>query len=267
MMATQKDLATELQKALSYNGFAVVDIWGFCPGRFLKRNQWTIKQMRETSAALPGAGGTILRNERAEYGRHYFEQAKAQSASPPLPTVDVRFEPILSGRCEVLLLGAAGQRINTAGEILCLAALSSGLHATQKNDYPITVLRGHSISEVVLSSRPIDYTGLHAPGIVVALSSQGVARRERVFASLDAGACVIKAKGVGIPSTAARVVSVDFKTRSVRSADRALAALAVLAHMGRIITPDMLQSALEARFEEKQRDQATALITRGDWAV
>lgn len=44
------------------------------------------------------------------------------------------------------MLGGAGQRILTAGEILCLAGASAGLHAAQKNDYPITVMRGHSMN-------------------------------------------------------------------------------------------------------------------------
>ncbi|MCK7509936.1 MAG: hypothetical protein MZV70_41825 [Desulfobacterales bacterium] len=60
----------------------------------------------------------------------------------------------------MILLGSAGQRILTAGEILCLAGLHAGLNVTQKNDYDITVLRGPSISEMILSPQAIDYTGI-----------------------------------------------------------------------------------------------------------
>jgi hypothetical protein len=53
-----------------------------------------------------------------------------------------RIDPPQSGRREAVLLGSAGQRIITAGEILCLAGLTAGLNTTQKNEYNITVCGG-----------------------------------------------------------------------------------------------------------------------------
>jgi len=258
-MAHHKDLPDGMEKAMTYNGFAVLDIWGLCPGRYLKRNQLTLQQLEKGMAKQHQPGGIIPRNERPEYAGRYFQLAKDQKTAPAMRSVEVRFDTSFSGRREILLLGAAGQRINTAGELLCLAAITAGLHATQKNDYPITVLRGHSISEVVLSSAPIDYTGLQAPGAVLALSPEGVNRREKVFASLDSAALVIKTKGLGIPATAAKVVEVDFKGRAIQRADWALAGLAVLARMGLIITADMLTAAIECRFDRNPRERALAV--------
>ncbi|GAG22567.1 unnamed protein product, partial [marine sediment metagenome] len=37
--AYQKDLPELIEKAVRYKGFSVVDIWGVCPGRYLKRNK------------------------------------------------------------------------------------------------------------------------------------------------------------------------------------------------------------------------------------
>ena len=80
-----------------------------------------------------------------------------------------------------MLLGSAGQRIITAGELLCLAGLSAGLHATQKNEYSVTVLRGPSISELILSPDNIEYTGIKKPTTIVALGQEGVNHRKALF--------------------------------------------------------------------------------------
>ena len=79
------------------------------------------------------------------------------------------------------MLGSAGQRIITAGEILCLAGLTAGLQTTQKNEYNITVLRGPSISELILSPEEIDFTGIENPTVMVALDQEGVDRRRDLF--------------------------------------------------------------------------------------
>ena len=107
----------------------------------------------------------------------------APAASKPLRVAAICDAPI-DERCDVLLLGSAGQYINTVGEILCLAGMSGGLHVSQKNDHPITVLRGHSIAEVVLDREPIDYTGIGTPDVVLCVAAEGVARRKKVFGTL-----------------------------------------------------------------------------------
>ena len=85
---------------------------------------------------------------------------------------------------EIIILGGAGQRVVTAGEILCLAGMTAGLNATQKNDYPITVLRGHSISELILSPDEIEFTGIEKPGVIIAIGPEGVNRRKGLFGNL-----------------------------------------------------------------------------------
>ena len=50
-------------------------------------------------------------------------------------------------------------KIGSAATIFCQGAILSGLWATQRNEYPVTVKSGHSISEIVLSPQEILYTG------------------------------------------------------------------------------------------------------------
>ena len=114
-----------------------------------------------------------------------------------------------------------GRESTPRGEILCLSALSGGLHATLKSDYPITVLRGHSICETVLSSDPINYTGIKKPDVVVALSQEGVNRRKPLFAQLDEDTTVLAADDISLPETDGSVIIMDFKTAGISNADRA----------------------------------------------
>jgi hypothetical protein len=41
-------------------------------------------------------------------------------------------------------------RIVTAGDIVCYAGMSTGMNVSMKNDYNITVLRGQSVSEILI---------------------------------------------------------------------------------------------------------------------
>ena len=107
-----------------------------------------------------------------------------QPASPP-SKVEASVNAPQTGRQDVVMLGAAGQRILTAGEVLGIAGLTAGLNVTQKNEYNITVMTGPSISELILSPEEIDYTGIVSPTAVIALAPEGVARRKELFAQLN----------------------------------------------------------------------------------
>lgn len=258
----RKDLAAEIQRAVEFGGFSVLDIWGVCPGRYTKKNQLTPKAIDEALAALPPLEGVVAENARPEYGRHYRSlAAKLQPAAEP-SKIEARFLPPSPQRQEVILLGSAGQRIITAGEILCLAGLSAGLNTSQKNDYNITVLRGPSISELILSPQEIDYTGLENPGVIVALAQEGVDRRKQMFAKLDAGALILQIDGVKVPDCKARVQLIDLKARRIRNSDWALASVGVLAAQGKIINSQMLEAALKTRFKGSTLAESLELVRK-----
>jgi Pyruvate/2-oxoacid:ferredoxin oxidoreductase gamma subunit len=161
----------------------------------------------------------------------------------------------------VIILGAAGQRILTAGEVLGIAGLTAGLNVTQKNEYNITVMTGPSISELILSPEDIDYTGTVSPTAVMALAPEGVARRKGLFAQLNEEALVIQVAGVEIPTTKAQVFPVDFKGRNIKKPDWALACLATLAGMNKVLTPEMLHAAIGLRFKGKTLEIVRELVS------
>ena len=254
------DLVDQMVAAISYDGFSVIDMWGMCPGRYTKRNKITPKRIDADLANLPPFQGPVPENQRQEYARNYRDVAERLPMPLRPPKIEARFQPPASGRQEVLILGSAGQRIVTAGEIFCLAGMTGGWHATLKNDYPITVLRGHSVSEMVLSPRPVDYTGIERPGVVVALADEGVGRRKKMLSRLDGETLIIKAAGVTLPETGATVQVVDFKAQKIKSQDWALASLALLAKKGRVISMEMLKAALAVRFKKALFETAVELV-------
>jgi Pyruvate/2-oxoacid:ferredoxin oxidoreductase gamma subunit len=260
--AYRQDLGEEIQRAIEFKGFAVLDIWGVCPGRYTQRNRMTPKIIEEMLADAAPFEGVMPENVRPEYSGHYQELARMQPSPPALAKIEAKFDAPQPGRHEVVLLGSAGQRIITAGEILCLAGLTAGLRTTQKNEYNITVLRGPSISELILSPEEIDFTGIEHPSVIVALDQEGVDRRSNLFKHLGKDTLIIQIRGVTLPASKAGIHRVDFKGQGIKRADWALASLAVLAKLNKVIRPEMLEAALKVRFKGEALRSSLDLIDR-----
>jgi len=258
----QKDLPQVIAEAIGYEGFAVLDIWGICPGRYTRANPLTPRVIEETLANQPGPAGEVAANRRQEYGAQYRETASKLSLPNPPAVVAKQFDPPQPGCHSVLLLGNAGQRILTAGEILCLAGLTAGLQASQKNEYNITVLRGPSISELIISEETIEFAGIGRPDVILALSQEGVDRRGPLFAGLTPETLVLQASDVTLPPSGATVSLIDFKSLGIKADNRALAGLAALAKMNRIISTDMLRAALTLRFRNAVLTSALELVEK-----
>jgi 2-oxoglutarate ferredoxin oxidoreductase subunit beta len=257
-----KDLADLLAGAISFEGFSLVDIWGLCTGRYLGKNPGAPQEIQSTLAGLPPYRGPVAQNFRREYASHYREQAGG--APWEVPRIPARFRPPATERREVVLLGTAGDRIISAGTLLAQAAVSAGMHVTQKSDYAITVMRGPSVTELIISPEPIIYPGVEQPDVVVALSREGVRRRRELLARMRPEGRIVAAKEVALPPTPARVLHVDFQACSVKRKERALAALAVVARGGDPVTGEMLENAAARTLRGKSLDSALALLKRAE---
>jgi len=260
--AYQKDLADKMQQAIQYDGFAALDIWGICPGRYTRRNPMTFKTIQTALEKVPAFDGPIPENSRPEYGRQYRQMALKQKPGSLPPKVAKQFTPLIDSDKGILILGSAGQRIITAGEILCLAGLTAGLHASQKNDYPITVLRGHSATDVILSPQKIAFSGIETPNVVLALGQEGVDRRKALFSSFSDETLIITDSRVTLPECRGNRLVLDFKTHKVKRQDMAMASLACLAKQQKLISMPMLKAALGIRFKGKALQGALALVQR-----
>ena len=95
---------------------------------------------------------------------------------------------------------------------------------------------------------------------MVALAQEGVDRRRDLFERLAKDALIIQIGGVNLPASKARIHRVDLKAQGVKPPDWALASLAVLAKLKKVIHPKMLEAALKVRFKGKALASALQLI-------
>jgi Pyruvate/2-oxoacid:ferredoxin oxidoreductase gamma subunit len=259
----QKNLPQLLFDAIGFEGFSVVDIWGTCTGHYMRRNPLGRQDMERRMSELRAFEGPVPANRRPEYGGAYREAYRPAGGSGSEGLIlDAVFERPIKERREIVLLGAAGDRIISAGSLLAQAAILGGMRVTQKNDYDITVMRGPSVSDLVISPEPILYTGVERPDVVVALAREGVQRKRGIFAAMSPAGRIILNKGLEIPDTAAQVMEVDFKGLGIKRTERALAALALLAGTRDPISPEMLEMALRGSLSGKALDDNLDLTKR-----
>jgi 2-oxoglutarate ferredoxin oxidoreductase subunit beta len=245
------DLSGQIVEAMKHKGFSVLETLGLCTGRYTKRNQLTPKTLDRMIADLPARGGLVEKNLRPEYGELYRKLAKGKNNFPKPVTIEKMFALLNPKPQEVVILGSAGMRIVTAGDIVCYAGMAAGMNVSMKNDYNITVLRGQSVSEILISPKKIGYAGIKTPSVVLALSEEGVQRRQKIFKTLPPSAFVLKEKSVAIPQTRAEVYEIDFREYKILKQDWALASLGVLAGKEKVLTKEMLEFAIKSRFSEK----------------
>ena len=258
--AHSRDLARTLQEAIQFQGFAVLDIWGVCPGRYTRKNQLSPGDIDDRLEAEAPCPGVVEKNQRREFGGHYREMAASREAVQLDQGLEATLPDPGIGRREIVVLGDAGQRVITAGELLCRAGLSSGLQVTQKSEYNITVLRGPSNTEVILSPSRILYTGIREPTAILAVGQEGVNRRSGLFAGLSEECLVVRAGGVAIPETPARVVSPDLRSLGIKPRDLALASVAVLASEGQVLSTEMLKAAMARTFRPGVLESALEVV-------
>jgi 2-oxoglutarate ferredoxin oxidoreductase subunit beta len=178
-LATDRNLGEVIAAAIAHPGFAVVEILELCTGFGVPLNRMDGKALR----VIAEAGGhqlgvRIERADRRPYHEVYREQFPVPAGDPAPPPADAvpapRFAHGLAGPLTAVIAGSAGERVQTAAAVLCQAAVLSGLHCVQKNDYPVTVGSGFSLSEVKLAPEPILYTGIDSPDAVIITSADGL---------------------------------------------------------------------------------------------
>ncbi|MBN1148175.1 MAG: 2-oxoacid:acceptor oxidoreductase family protein [Anaerolineales bacterium] len=182
-----KSLPDLIVQAIQNEGFSLIDIWELCAAYFAPTNRFNKRLLEETLDSLGFATGILHLDERPEYARAYRQATADQLGEPsmagqPLAT---KYRHHLKNRLDCLIAGAAGQKIGTAAAAFARGAVLSGLWATQRDDYPVTVRSGHSISEVILSPQEIRFLGTPKPGLVVALFEEGLKKIRPRLGQLD----------------------------------------------------------------------------------
>ncbi|MBI5197462.1 MAG: 2-oxoacid:acceptor oxidoreductase family protein [Nitrospirae bacterium] len=229
-----------IAEGLTCGGFALIDIQEYCTAYFVPAN------MTEENGilALPVEETPVVavsRHDREEYSRAYRSRYHRPPGTPEKERKETSLDPVFSHRLtrktSVVLAGGAGQKIQSTAALLCRAAILSGLHATQKNDYPITIMTGYSVSEILVSPEPIDYTGIVSPDILVLLSEEGLKKVGKSIPALSATSILYAEESLTLPPTRASVRRLPFRQTAAKidSASVALVAVgALLSNSGAI---------------------------------
>ena len=245
-----------VRQAVATEGFALVDIWSLCVAYYAGRNALNREAILRLMAELEMPAGIHYRGDRPEYARAwralYHPQERADGeALAPSPPVERGLEPVaasrLEGRTSLLLAGSAGEKIKSAATLLGAGAILSGLFATQKDDYPITVRTGHSAAEVILSPEPILYTGVETPDIVLVLSAEGLAYLGARPAAWPPKTRIYLEESLGPLQTRAQVIPLPLRAQAKRVHRLALAAvgLGAVLRAEELYPPRAFQAAAE----------------------
>jgi len=227
-----KNLANLIVQAIKNEGFSLIDVWELCAAYFAPTNRFNKRLLEETLVSLGFATGVLHLDERPEYAQAYRAATASQLDQLPLrgQPLEARFDHHLKSQMSFVIAGAAGQKIGTAATAFARGALLSGLWATQRDDYPVTVRSGHSLSEVILSPQEVRYLGVPRPDVVVALFEEGLKKvASRLEQLTEQQRLYINAELLPV-KTSARVIPLNLRGKGLKKHWSLMAIAAVVRH-------------------------------------
>ncbi len=187
--AFDKELADRIAEAIQTPGFALLDIWELCTAYYVPNNDFSKTALIQTMQGLNLSAGILHKMDSPEYTRVYREKYVHQVGKPtalPQP-IEQKFDRALTraDTTRIILAGAAGGKVRSTGSALAVGAMYSGLWATQRDDYPTTVMSGYSVSEVILSRDEILYMGIEKPDILAVITPEGLSQVPRQLRAME----------------------------------------------------------------------------------
>lgn len=259
------DMPAHIEKAIATPGFALLDVWELCVAYYTERNRLNRKTLAELAESLHLPLGELCNKPRS--GDVAGSQRPSSTVLGAAGEDKRQIKPgklSWSRRTEFCVAGSAGQRIRSAVGVIGDIAVAAGLFATQQDDFPITVRRGHSVSNLILSEAPINYTGVDHPDLLLMLAEDGV-RRVQGWDQISPEAIVFADTDLQLPATPARVKRID-RTAAEKSVGKASGALALLACAivdGNWIDAESLRAVAASGAGGKYREQNLEAINFG----
>ncbi|MFQ6059455.1 MAG: thiamine pyrophosphate-dependent enzyme, partial [Anaerolineae bacterium] len=226
-----QDLSDVIAQAIAHQGFSLIDIWELCTAYYVPNNRFSKKALEATLEELGYETGVLHREDREEYSRAYRAAHASQRGQPAmsLRPLEPRYTNNVTSRLHCIVAGSAGGRVRSTARALGQGAVLSGLWVTQRDDYPVTIMSGHSVSQVIMSPRQIHYTGIPKPDLLIVLSPEGLAEvRHHLARMTEDDVLYINAALLPV-ETRARIVVLDFQRAGARATKRNMALLGVAA--------------------------------------
>jgi len=238
-----------IEQAILNEGFSLLDIWELCAAYFVPNNAFNRTQLEESMSKHGLQRGIIHQEQRDEYARAYRRLAAKAKPTVKQEALNPAFKSNLNRPLHIIIAGAAGQKIASTASILGTAAVLSNLWATKRDDYPVTVMTGHSVSEVILSPTEIFYTGIEKPDVFLGLASEGIGACKNQLDNLTGDSMIYAPKDLLPKQTKAKTFTFD-----LGRIPRKQIALAAVAEM-LMQTGYISQEALKEAIRRSQRPQ------------
>ncbi len=226
-----KNLPSLMVQAISTDGFALLDIWEFCTAYFVPNNQLKKATLLGYMDTLGMKSGVLYQTSAPEYSAAYRAQAAHDTGQPATPRrpLSQTHSSAPASQTSLVIAGSAGGKVRSAAMAAGRGALLSGLWASQRDDYPVTVMSGHSVSEIILSPQPIDYSGIEQPDVMAILSNDGLKAVRTHLARLGPQTRLYWNVELGAIETRAQLIPLDTAKASVRVSRENLAVLCIAA--------------------------------------
>jgi pyruvate/2-oxoacid:ferredoxin oxidoreductase beta subunit/Pyruvate/2-oxoacid:ferredoxin oxidoreductase gamma subunit len=261
-LATSHELSSTIARAINFPGFSVVEIEELCTAYGTRWNPVSGASLQEILLRQGYAMGEMeTEMERPtfrELYRHKMESPRPKRAKPAIPRLSAA--PKLTDEVHLVVAGTAGERVQSAAALFCRVALAAGLYSTQKNDNPVTQGSGFSLSEICLSPKPIEYTGMESPDVVLVVSEDGwkeleangtlAACREETLLLLDSEIEAIPPKG--------HVIRLPLR-REANPKRAALAAMAAWLESNPLLAAEAWEAVLALEPAERRTEVAAAV--------
>ena len=220
-----------LKKAIETEGFSIVEAASLCPSYGMKRMNELVEVIEEEN---------ILEHKRPAT---QIKDVETKSLLDSSPIMDKKFDANLKKRTGILIAGSAGGGAQSVAKFLAMAGIYSGLEATMKGEYPITVGTGFSVAEVIFDNNTINYTGLEHPDFFIIVTQDGL---NKIYKKLHKDAKIFIDEKLSTPELEndfPNLIKVPFSKMANRKST-ALAAVTYVLNKENILPIDALKEAV-----------------------
>ena len=213
-----QDLADRFVAAMTTPGFALLDVWDLCTAYYVRSNKFTRAGMEDSMRSWGMEPGLLYERSVTEYASGY-RSAHASVAGSPVAgarPVPVDHDHTLERPMSIVIAGSAGGKVRSAARLIAIGGIRSGLWAAQRDDYPVTVKAGHSVTELWLAPEEMPLTAVTSPDVLGIISTDGYGKAGPYLAGMTADDLVLTIPEYADVVTDARVVVIDPKAAATR---------------------------------------------------
>ncbi len=213
-----KDLADRIVAGMQKPGFALLDVWDLCTAYYVRSNKFTRAGMEDSMRSWGMEPGLLYDRVTSEYATGYRAAHEGIVGTPTMSArpIPVEFEATLNHPMSLVVAGSAGGKIRSASRLIALGGIRSGLWAAQRDDYPVTVKSGHSVSELWLAPEEMPLTAVTQPDVLAIISDDGYGKAGPYLSAMTANDLVLTIPDYADLETDAQVVVIDPKSAEKR---------------------------------------------------